>query len=217
MPERILPFVSVEGLLRFKSPSLRQPVCTVYLQYGDGGKEARNAALLRFAANRRELVRADRPNSAGFFSARRKAGSLHGFRRHSPIHRLLWRAGRSFNRSRAPSAAPAIGAADRYDSAGSRCLARQVVVPPRLPRRWWVRRKPDARGARRNASRCPHAAQCPRASAPARRPSSSNHALERAIALSSAGSTLRDRSSPGCHDDARFHAAPFHFKWHKAR
>jgi hypothetical protein len=44
---------------------------------------------LRFEANRRKLVRADQPNFARFFTARRKAGSLQGAGRHSPIHRLL--------------------------------------------------------------------------------------------------------------------------------
>ena len=99
----------------------------------------RGAHARRFCASKRtreELVRADQPNCAGVFSARRKAGSLQDSGRHWPIHRLLWNLVGAFNRSQAPSAAPAIGAADRSDSARSRCLVRQAVVPPRLPQRW---------------------------------------------------------------------------------
>src|ERR1700736_6441610 len=71
----------------FESLHLRQPVCTVYLQYGDGRKQARTAALLRFEANQRKLVPADQPNCAGGFSARRKAGSLQESGR--AVHRVM--------------------------------------------------------------------------------------------------------------------------------
>jgi hypothetical protein len=49
-----------EGSRRFKSPSLRQPVRTFCLHFGEGGNSARNVAFFLPAAHRRE------PAHAGF-------------------------------------------------------------------------------------------------------------------------------------------------------
>jgi len=73
-------------------PPLRQTVCTVCLQSGDGGKSARNAALAHVMRTGECELCARLGKFLGFFSQRRKAGSLHRFERNSLIYRLCKRA-----------------------------------------------------------------------------------------------------------------------------
>jgi hypothetical protein len=99
----------------FESPPLRHTVCTVYLQSGDGGKSARDVALLRSMRTGESHLGADSHNSMGVFSTRRKYGSLHGWSgfRSSIASKRCMR--RDSSRSRARLAAPTIRAAGRSD------------------------------------------------------------------------------------------------------
>ncbi len=57
---------------------IRHTVCTISLQSGDGGKSARDVALLRSMRTGESYLAADWTNSTGAFSTRRKNGSLQG-------------------------------------------------------------------------------------------------------------------------------------------
>ena len=58
----------------FESPPLRHTVCTVYLQSGDGGKSARDVALLRSMRTGESYLAADWTNSRVFSPREEKTG-----------------------------------------------------------------------------------------------------------------------------------------------
>src|SRR5271167_337489 len=83
--------VNSQGFRGFESPPLRHTVCTISLQSGDGGKSARDVALLRSMRTGEGNLSADALNFMRVFSARRINGSLQVLTFQglpSPSHRL---------------------------------------------------------------------------------------------------------------------------------
>ena len=64
----------MKGARRFESTPLRQTVCNVYIQSGDGGKSARDAGLSRSMRPGESYLSANLPNRARFSPRAEKPG-----------------------------------------------------------------------------------------------------------------------------------------------